>query len=101
MQSSSSFSLGSSLQSNRYVVSNLLGQGGMAITYLAKDTRLSNKLVVIKELLSEANTITQWQEDVRNFHREVSTLAALDHPLIPQVTDHFQEGQHYCMVQTY
>src|SRR5439155_21991899 len=32
---------------------------------------------------------------------EVATLAHLDHPLIPNVTDHFQEGSRYFMVQEY
>ena len=38
---------------------------------------------------------------MRNFKREVSTLAHIDHPLVPNVTDHFQEGTRYFMVQEY
>ncbi len=89
---------GSQLQNGRYVIKKILGQGGMGSLALAIDTRLADKLVVIKELISEQADPT---EDVRNFKREVQTLAHLDHPLIPGVTDHFQEGSRYFMVQEY
>ncbi len=91
----------SRLQNGRYVVEKILGQGGMGAAVLAKDTRVSNKRVVIKELVSDNSDPTQRQDDVRNFEREVETLANLDHPLIPTVTDSFQEGSHYFMVQEY
>src|SRR5437588_7877010 len=85
------------LQNGRYVVDKILGQGGMGAAVLAKDTRVSNKRVVIKELISDNSDPTQRQEDVRNFEREVEMLANLDHPLVPTVTDSFQEGSHYFM----
>ena len=89
---------GSQLQNGRYIIKKILGQGGMGSLALAIDTRLADKLVVIKELISEHADST---EDVRNFQREVQTLAHLGHPLIPGVTDHFQEGSRYFMVQEY
>ena len=89
---------GSQLQNDRYVINNILGQGGMGSVALATDTRLADKLVVIKELIAEHADLT---EEVRNFTREVQTLAHLDYPLIPSVTDHFQEGSRYFMVQEY
>lgn len=89
------------LQNGRYIVDKVLGSGGMGTAVLAKDTRVSNKTLVIKELVSDSNDRAQFQEDVRNFEREVETLATLDHPLIPAVTDSFQEGSRYFMVQEY
>lgn len=89
------------LENGRYVVEKILGEGGMGAAVLAYDTRVSNKRVVIKELASENLDPQQRQEDVRNFEREVETLAHLDHPLIPTVTDSFQEGSRYYMVQEY
>src|SRR5579859_1373290 len=89
------------LQAGRYVVTRILGQGGMGAAVLARDTRISDKLVVIKELISDETDLVRLQEDVRNFKREVETLAKLDHPLIPAVTDSFQEGSRYFMVQDY
>lgn len=99
--SSSKLSVGSRLQNDRYIIKKVLGQGGMGAALLASDARLDNKLVVIKELISDNVDPTQHQDDVRNFKREVSTLARIDHPLVPNVTDHFQEGARYFMVQEY
>ncbi|HYT34113.1 MAG TPA: protein kinase, partial [Ktedonobacteraceae bacterium] len=92
---------GSRLQGGRYVVNKVLGQGGMGAAFLASDTRLDSKSVVIKELVADSNTSLQFEDEVRNFKREVATVAHLDHPLIPNVTDHFQEGNRYYMVQEY
>src|SRR5579859_6333540 len=98
---SSSLVLGSRLQGGRYVVNRVSGEGGMGAALLATDIRLDGKSVVIKELISDHTNPTRQQEDVRNFKREVATLAHIDHPLIPNVTDHFQEGLRYFMVQEY
>jgi serine/threonine protein kinase len=89
------------LENGRYVVEKILGQGGMGAAVLARDTRIANKPVVIKELISDENDPKQRQQDVENFKHEVETLATLDHPLIPTVTDSFQEGPRYYMVQEY
>ena len=98
---SRSLTPGSRLQGGRYVIKKVLGQGGMGAALLATDNRLDSKLVVIKELVSENTDPTRVQDDVRNFKREVATLAHIDHPLVPNVTDHFQEGPRYFMVQEY
>ncbi len=73
----------------------------MGSVLLAKDTRLADKLTVIKVLNAESTDPGKLQEDVRNFKREAETLAHLDHPLIPDVTDHFEEGLRYYMVMDY
>src|SRR5258706_9079888 len=99
--SSGSLTPGSRVQGGRYVIKKILGQGGMGAALLATDLRLDSKPVVIKELISDNTDPVKLQEDVRNFKREVATLAHLDHPLIPNVTDHFQEGSRYFMVQEY
>jgi serine/threonine protein kinase/ABC-type branched-subunit amino acid transport system substrate-binding protein len=93
--------IGTNLQGGRYVVTKTLGEGGMGTALLATDKRTDNKLVVIKELVSENTDPAKYQEDVRNFKREVATLAHLDHPLISYVTDSFEENSRYFMVQKY
>ncbi len=65
------------------------------------DKRLDNKPVVIKELISDNSDPAKFKEDERNFKQEVVTLAHLDHPLIPNVTDNFDENSRYFMVQEY
>jgi serine/threonine protein kinase len=96
-----SLTRGSSLQDGRYVIKRILGQGGMGSVFLATDTRLTDKTVVIKVLISDHTDPARLGEDVRNFRHEVGILAHIDHPLVPGVTDHFQEGSRYFMVQEY
>ncbi len=98
---SRSLAIGTPLQGGRYVISKILGEGGMGTALLATDKRTDNKLVVIKELVSDNTDPAKFQEDVRNFKREVATLAHLDHPLISYVTDSFEEDSRYFMVQKY
>ncbi len=92
---------GTALQHGRYVIVKALGEGGMGSVLLVKDTRLADKLNVVKVLNAESTAPDKLQEDVRNFEREVDTLAHLNHPLIPDVTDHFEENMHYYMVMEY
>jgi len=92
---------GISLQNGRYVVVKALGEGGMGSVLLAKDTRLADKLMVVKVLNADSSNTEKLHEDVHNFKREAETLAHLDHPLIPDVTDHFEEGARYYMVMDY
>src|SRR5215467_271584 len=98
---SSSLTPGSRLQGGRYLIKKVLGQGGMGAALLATDLRLDNKPVVIKELVSDNTDPARVPDDVKNFKREVVLLAHLDHPLVPNVTDHFQEGTRYFMVQEF
>ena len=98
---SRTLAVGTPLQGGRYVVTKILGEGGMGTAMLATDKRTDNKLVVIKELVSDNSDPAKYQEDVRNFKREVATLAHLDHPLISYVTDSFEEDSRYYMVQKY
>lgn len=99
--SSSSLSVGMPLQGGRYIIKDILGEGGMGAALLATDKRLDSKLVVIKELISDSNDPQKLKEDEANFKREVVTLAHLDHPLIPNVTDNFDENSRFFMVQEY
>src|SRR5713226_2725217 len=98
---SRALNVGTNLQGGRYVVKQVLGEGGMGAALLATDKRLDNKLVVIKELISDNTDPEKFKEDERNFKQEVVTLAHLDHPLIPNVMDNFEEGSRYFMVQEY
>src|SRR5438270_11201318 len=98
---SRTLNVGTPLQGGRYVIKKVLGQGGMGAALLATDKRLDNKAVVIKELVSDNSDPVKFKEDERNFKQEVVTLAHLVHPLIPNVTDNFEEGLRYFMVQEY
>lgn len=89
------------LINNRYKVMSFLGKGGMGKTYLATDTKTGKKAAL--KLLTFRD-IDDWKV-LELFEREVKTLAAIDHPLIPDYLDNFkiEEGKelYYVLVQEY
>jgi len=74
----------------RYEILGLIGQGGMGAVYKASDRRLPGRLCAVKEIWPppgiSAEALTQAREQ---FLREASTLARLDHPNLPKVSDYF------------
>ncbi len=74
----------------RYEIQGLIGQGGMGAVYKAADRRLPGRLCAIKEIWPPpgigADALAQTREQ---FLREASTLARLDHPNLPKVSDYF------------
>ena len=71
------------LLSNRYEIGRLLGRGGMAEVYLARDTRL-HRTVALKVLRSDLARDPHFQE---RFRREAQSAAGLNHPTIVGVYD--------------
>ncbi|MCI9155597.1 MAG: Stk1 family PASTA domain-containing Ser/Thr kinase [Lawsonibacter sp.] len=71
------------LLDNRYEILELVGTGGMAKVYKARDHRL-NRLVAIKILREE---LAQDAEFRRRFHDESQAVAMLSHPNIVAVYD--------------
>jgi eukaryotic-like serine/threonine-protein kinase len=85
---------------DRYKIIDVLGQGGVGITYHARDLS-NNSIVVLKALsLKRAN---DWKA-IELFEREAKVLAQLDHPAIPQYIDYFQadseRDRQFYIVQT-
>ena len=84
----------------RYVVTRVIGRGGMGSIYLAEDNRLDGRICAIKEIYQASDL----PEDVRTqgrdqFYREASVLAQLDHPNLPKVSDFFtEEGRDYLVM---
>lgn len=71
----------------RYEIVELLGRGGMADVYLARDTLLG-RMVAVKLLRGDVARDTQLQA---RFRREAQAVAGLNHPSIVGVYD---TGQH-------
>jgi len=85
---------------DRYEIIDLIGQGGMGAVYKAEDLRLRGRICALKEvlpeLISEPGMETQAHDQ---FYREASTLARLDHPNLPKVSDFFAEsGREYLVM---
>lgn len=85
---------------DRYEIVEIIGQGGMGCIYKAVDLRLEGRFTAIKDILPDPNgTVEQREQDRRQFHREASTLARLDHPNLPKVSDFFsQDGRDFLVM---
>ena len=78
---------------NRYRIEHELGRGGFGAVYRAWDTSL-NRPCAVKENLDTS------PEAKRQFAREATILANLNHPNLPRVIDHFiieDQGQYLVM----
>ncbi|MCL2365239.1 MAG: Stk1 family PASTA domain-containing Ser/Thr kinase [Defluviitaleaceae bacterium] len=74
--------------SNRYVIDEVLGRGGMAVVYRALDQKLG-RYVTFKVLKEEYSADEDY---VRRFPVEAQAAAALNHPNIAQIYDSGQDG---------
>jgi Tol biopolymer transport system component len=77
----------------RYRIDAFLAQGGMGAVYDAWDTSLNIRCAIKENQLGA-------EEAQKQFEREARLLAALRHPNLPRVTDHFNmpgQGQYLVM----
>ncbi|MEO0969586.1 MAG: bifunctional serine/threonine-protein kinase/formylglycine-generating enzyme family protein [Cyanobacteria bacterium J06639_18] len=83
----------------RYEITRQLGGGGFAITLLARDIMQPSKpLCVVKQLRPNQ---TQ-PRIIEFFHQEAAILEKLgQHPQIPRLLAHFQEGDDFYIVQEF
>jgi eukaryotic-like serine/threonine-protein kinase len=82
---------------DRYTLVELLGNGGMAEVYLARDNSLGRE-VALKVLREQ---YTDDEEFVERFRREAMSAAALNHPGIVQVYDRgrSEDGTFYIVME--
>jgi serine/threonine protein kinase len=91
----------------RYEIESLIGQGGMGAIYRARDQRLPGRLCALKEVLplwpeGGAGEAGAAQRQAREqFQQEANTLARLDHPNLPKVSDVFSVGERDYLVMDY
>ncbi|MBI4851778.1 MAG: protein kinase [Acidobacteria bacterium] len=84
-----------SLLYNRYKIVRLLAKGGMGAVYEAKDTRLGDTLVAVKETFFSDDKMRE------AFQSEAILLAKLRHSGLPRVMDHFSEGEGQFLVMEF
>tara|TARA_B100002019_G_scaffold65529_1_gene56247 strand:+ start:2278 stop:4047 length:1770 start_codon:yes stop_codon:yes gene_type:complete len=80
---------------DRYEIVEILGEGGMAFVYKAKDRQL-RRIVAIKTL--KPNYVNQ-KKFVERFRREAQTAANLNHPNIVQIFDWGIEEEPYFVME--
>ena len=89
------------LLKQRYRVLQTVGQGGMGAVYLAQDSQLGDRQVAVKEMSQSILYSQQAQNAVENFKREAHLLASLQHPNLPSIYDHFEEGGRWYLVMSF
>lgn len=82
---------------NRYQIIRLIGEGGMALVYLAVDQK-TGRDVAVKVLRAE---LAQDEEFVRRFDTEAKAASSLSHPDIVKVLGVGEEGGVRYMIQEY
>ena len=85
---------------SRYRIVRLVGEGGAGAVYEAEDLRLEGRRCAIKEVIADPGAPPRLLEQAQaQFRREASTLARLDHPNLPKVSDYFSEpGRDYLVM---
>src|SRR5262245_2277980 len=81
----------------RFVITKLVGAGGMGQVYQAQDTKLK-RIVAIKRM---APKLQQDERDRRRFLREAQQASALNHPNIAAIYDVFEEQGEVLLVMEY
>jgi tetratricopeptide (TPR) repeat protein/tRNA A-37 threonylcarbamoyl transferase component Bud32 len=81
----------------RFVISKLLGVGGMGQVYKAEDTKLK-RVVAIKRM---APRLQQNEQDRRRFLREAQQASALNHPNIASIYDVIEEQGEIFLIMEY
>ncbi len=85
---------------NKYQIIDILGQGGVGITYRSRDIE-TDRIVAIKAL--SLKRAKDWKA-IELFDREAKILSQLNHPAIPRYIDSFQVDteidRQYYIVQT-
>ncbi len=81
----------------------VLGVGGMASVYKARDLRFPNVVrhVAVKEMLNLATDPQIREMTLRNFEREANILASLSHPAMPEIYDYFPGANHVYLVMEF
>ncbi len=86
----------------RYRILSVVGQGGMGAVYRAEDLRLEGRICAVKEVRPDPDaTLETLAQSREQFHREATTLARLDHPNLPKVSDTFEENRREYLVMDF
>ncbi len=79
---------------NRYVIKQLIGQGGMGAVYQALDQRFQTDVALKQKTLST-------QETDQAFEREARLLNSMRHTALPRVIDYFADAHGQFLVMEY
>ena len=85
----------------RYLIEGELGRGGVGVVYLARDTQLHQRRVVVKVLLAQSAAARPNPWFQKKFEQEIEALARIDHPGVVGVLDAgaLPDGQPFFVMQ--
>jgi outer membrane protein assembly factor BamB len=91
------------LLDGRYLIQSMVGRGGMAGVYCARDMHFPNtiKLVAVKEMLFQTDDSFVRDTIIQNFEREANILGGLSHRSIPHIADYFTRGDRSYLIMEY
>ncbi|NES97879.1 MAG: serine/threonine protein kinase [Desertifilum sp. SIO1I2] len=85
----------------RYLIRQILGQGGFGRTYLAIDLERFKEPCVLKELTVPYQNRALWEKSQMLFQREASTLYQIQHAQIPRFWASFEDNHRLFLVQDF
>jgi serine/threonine protein kinase len=91
---SNSFLRPDTIVQGRYLIVRQIGRGGMGAVYETTDLRLGHTVALKQSLTDDARVLKQ-------FEREARLLAQLNHPMLPRVSDFFNEGHRAFLVMQF
>ena len=86
---------------NRYEIGEMIGCGGFALVFKAKDAKLGNRVVAIKLLQKKDKIDDDWHMVLERFLRESSVIASLNHKNIVTIHDCSSEVENHYIVMEY
>jgi serine/threonine protein kinase len=86
---------------SRYMIQQVLGQGGLGRTYLALDTRRFNEPCVLKEFAPSGSGKHSLKKSRDLFKREAEILYHIQHPQIPNFLACFEGDGRLFLVQEF
>ncbi len=86
---------------DRYIIKNVIGQGGMGRTYVAEDTERFHELCVLKEFIPLTQSPDVVAKAKELFQREANTLYQIKHPQVPEFRATFEAEGRLFLVQDY
>jgi len=85
---------------NRYTLARRVAQGGMGAVYEAHDSYLADRRMAIKEMAQTGIAPDDRTQALKDFMREATLLATLDHPNLPEFGGIFSEdGKYYLIME--